>query len=183
MLCPFLLYSIVTQSYIYTFFFLYYLPSCSRDWIEFPVLYGRTSLLTHSKSNSLHLPTPNSPSTHELWRHTIQSIVLDLWAYWLIWDMSLLSQGIQCTVLHAGCKDFWWQDLPTPLLRGFLASASSWLASGRCCQWYIFHWDCLFFRSLRKIKSHIVIHYASYKYSPYQLMSCKIIFFFHDNAT
>ena len=49
---------------IYTFLFSYFLPSCSipRDWIEFPVLYSRTSLLIHSKSNSLHLLTPNSPS-------------------------------------------------------------------------------------------------------------------------
>ena len=61
-----MLYSKVTQSYIHTctFFLSYYLPSCSitRDWIEFPVLYSRTSLLIHSKWNSLPLPTPNSPS-------------------------------------------------------------------------------------------------------------------------
>ena len=74
MLCQFLLYSKVTQSYIhtyiyiyiyiYTFFFSYYLPSCSnsRDWIQFPVLYSRTSLLIHSKCNTLHLQTPNSQS-------------------------------------------------------------------------------------------------------------------------
>ena len=38
-------------------FFLYYLLSWSipRDWIQ----NIRTSLLIHSKSNSLHLPTPN----------------------------------------------------------------------------------------------------------------------------
>ena len=41
MLCQFLLYSVVTQWYMYSHsFFSYYLPSCSipRDWIEFPVL-------------------------------------------------------------------------------------------------------------------------------------------------
>ena len=48
--------------HIYTFPFLYYLPSWSnpRDWIQFPVLYSRTSLLIHSKCKSLHLPTPNA---------------------------------------------------------------------------------------------------------------------------
>ena len=48
------------KSYICThiFFFSYYPPSCSitNDWIEFPVLHGRTSLLIHSKCNNLHLP-------------------------------------------------------------------------------------------------------------------------------
>ena len=49
--------------HIHTFFFSYYLPSCSSttDWIEFPVLHSRTSLLIHSKWNSLHLLTPNTP--------------------------------------------------------------------------------------------------------------------------
>ena len=55
------------SSYTYTyifFFFWYYFPSCSnpRDWTESPVLNSWTSLLIHSKCNSLHLPTPNSPS-------------------------------------------------------------------------------------------------------------------------
>ena len=77
MLCQFLL--LQTQFYIYThiythihiyicvyiyiFLLLYYLPpwSISRDWIQFPMLYSRTSLLNHSKCNSLHLLTPNSP--------------------------------------------------------------------------------------------------------------------------
>ena len=38
MLCQLLLYSKVTQSYIYKFFFLYYLPLASipRNWIKFP---------------------------------------------------------------------------------------------------------------------------------------------------
>ena len=50
--------------YIYIFFFSYHFPSCSipRDWIEFPVLYSRISLLIHSTWNSLHLLTPNSLS-------------------------------------------------------------------------------------------------------------------------
>ena len=56
----------VTHIYIYTFLFLCYLhlPSWTtpRDWLEFPVLYSRTSLLIHSKHNSLHLQTSNSPS-------------------------------------------------------------------------------------------------------------------------
>ena len=54
----------VTPLYIYTFFFSYYLPSWSitSDWIEFPVLYSRTSVLIHSKWNSFHLLTSNSPS-------------------------------------------------------------------------------------------------------------------------
>ena len=49
--------------HIYTFPFLYYLLSWSipRDWIEFPVLYGRTSLLIHSKFNP-KLPVHPTPS-------------------------------------------------------------------------------------------------------------------------
>ena len=72
----FLLYSIVTQSQSdpvhlkekYTFFFSHYPPSCSiaRDQIQLPVLYSRISLLIHSKSNSLHLLTSSSQSTHSL---------------------------------------------------------------------------------------------------------------------
>ena len=48
----------------YTFSFLYYLPSWSipRDWLWFPMLYSRITLLIHSKWNSLHPLTPNSPS-------------------------------------------------------------------------------------------------------------------------
>ena len=62
MLYQFLLSSVVTQMYVYTFLFSYYLPSwsVSRDWIKFPVLYRRTSLLIHSKQNSLHLLIQNS---------------------------------------------------------------------------------------------------------------------------
>ena len=50
--------------YIYTFFSSYYLPSCSipRDYILFPVLYSKISLLIHFKCNSLHLLTPNFQS-------------------------------------------------------------------------------------------------------------------------
>ena len=36
--------------------------SLSRDWVEFPVLYSRTSLPIHSKCNSLHLLPSSSPS-------------------------------------------------------------------------------------------------------------------------
>ena len=63
MLCQLLLYTTATQPYI--FFFSYYLPSYSipRDWTEVPVLYSRTSLLIHSKCNTLHLLTQNSGST------------------------------------------------------------------------------------------------------------------------
>ena len=50
--------------HIDTFPFLYYLPSWSnpRVWIWFPVLYSRTSLLVHSKCNSLYQLAPNSQS-------------------------------------------------------------------------------------------------------------------------
>ena len=46
----------------YIFFFSNYPPSCSitSDWIQFPVLYSRISLLIHSRGSSLHLPSPNS---------------------------------------------------------------------------------------------------------------------------
>ena len=66
----------LTHTHTHTLFlFSYYLPSWSipRDWRQFPALYSRTSLLTHSKCNSLHLPTPNSPSIPfsplSLWNH------------------------------------------------------------------------------------------------------------------
>ena len=62
-LCQLLPYSKVTQLYIYITF-LHFLPSWifSRDWILFPVLYTRTSLLIHSKCYGLHLLAPNSQS-------------------------------------------------------------------------------------------------------------------------
>ena len=66
MLCQFLLYSTVNPVIvIHAFFFSYHLPSCStlRDWTQSPVLYSSTPLLIHSKCNSLHIPTPNSPSS------------------------------------------------------------------------------------------------------------------------
>ena len=44
---------IYIYSYTHISFLSYYLPSCS-----IPVLYSRTSLLIHSKGNSLHLLTP-----------------------------------------------------------------------------------------------------------------------------
>ena len=54
-----------SHTYIKTFFFSYSLPSWSipRDGIEFPVLYSRTLLLLHSQCHSLHLQTPNAPSS------------------------------------------------------------------------------------------------------------------------
>jgi len=69
MFCQFPLYSKATQSYIYTHSFSYIIfhrGLFPRDWIEFPVLDSRTSLLIHSKGNSLHLPTPNSHPSHSL---------------------------------------------------------------------------------------------------------------------
>ena len=76
MLCQFLLYSKVTQSYIYTFFKCFF-PSWSMpgDWIQFTELYSRTLLFIHSKCNSLHLLTLNSqsippPSPLLLGKHT-----------------------------------------------------------------------------------------------------------------
>ena len=69
----FLIYNVVPISavqqsdhviHLYIFSFLYYFPSWSipGDWIYFLVLYSKTSLLIHSKYNSLHLLTPNSQS-------------------------------------------------------------------------------------------------------------------------
>ena len=50
--------------HIYTFFYSYYLPSCSitSDWIYFPMLYNRISLLIHSKCYCLPLLTPKFQS-------------------------------------------------------------------------------------------------------------------------
>ena len=52
-----------SYTYIYThILFLHITFSCciTSDWIQFPVLYSRTSLLIHPKWNRLHLLTPNS---------------------------------------------------------------------------------------------------------------------------
>ena len=73
MLYQLLLYRKVTQSYtciytyththIYILLFLYYLPRYSSLRLDIvPVLYNRTSLLIHSKCNSLLLLTSNSQS-------------------------------------------------------------------------------------------------------------------------
>ena len=86
MLCQFLLYKKMIQSYIYiyTFIFLYYLPSwfIPRSWIQFPVLYSRTSLFIHSKYKSLHLLTPYSQSIPQhpfsLWQLQVFSLCLQL---------------------------------------------------------------------------------------------------------
>ena len=54
-----------THTYIYTyipFLMLFSIMVYPREWIYFPVLYSRTSLLIHSKCNSLYLPSPNSLS-------------------------------------------------------------------------------------------------------------------------
>ena len=54
--CCFNFYCIANAPVIYTyiFFFSDYPPSCSiiSDWIKFPVLYNRISLLIHSECNS-----------------------------------------------------------------------------------------------------------------------------------
>ena len=56
MFCQFLLYSKVAQSYTHTHthIILLILYSIISDQMQFPVLYSRTSLLIHSKCNSLH---------------------------------------------------------------------------------------------------------------------------------
>ena len=63
MFCQFLLYSKVTQSYIYIHIYILFLTLSSvmfhHNWLDIQ-LYSRISLLIHSKYNSLHLLTPNS---------------------------------------------------------------------------------------------------------------------------
>ena len=63
-LCQFLLYSKVTQLNTYIHLYVYSLasPSSPGDWWEFPLLYSRTLLFTHSSHESLHQLTPNSQS-------------------------------------------------------------------------------------------------------------------------
>ena len=62
----------VIYVYTRTLFFSYYLPSCSitRDWILFPLLYSKTSLLFHSKckfaSANPKLPVHPTPSPSPL---------------------------------------------------------------------------------------------------------------------
>ena len=65
MLCQFLLYSKETLSFIYIYNFshtIFHHVLSQKDWIEFPVLYSRISLLNYSKCNSLHPLTPNCQS-------------------------------------------------------------------------------------------------------------------------
>ena len=65
MLCQFLLYSKVTQSYIYIYIPFPILSSIivyPKRLDTVPVLYSKTSLHIHSKCNNLHLLTPNSQS-------------------------------------------------------------------------------------------------------------------------
>ena len=63
-LCQFLLYSIVTQSYIYIHFFLLFssIMFYPKRFDIVPVLYNRASLLNHSKWNNFASINPNSPS-------------------------------------------------------------------------------------------------------------------------
>ena len=51
-----------THTYIYSFLNLFPLWFITGCWIQFPVLYRRTLLVTHPVCNSLHLLTPNSHS-------------------------------------------------------------------------------------------------------------------------
>ena len=62
MLCQFLLYSKVMQSYIYmhSLSYIIFHNNLSQETGYSSLCY--TSLLIHSKCNSLHLLTPNSPS-------------------------------------------------------------------------------------------------------------------------
>ena len=57
MFCQFLLYSKVTQLYVYIHSFSHYLLPCPLIVL---CAIHRTSLLIHSKCNSLHLLTPDS---------------------------------------------------------------------------------------------------------------------------
>ena len=51
-----------SYTYMYRFFFLTLSCSIISDEIQLPGLHSRTSLLIHSKSNSLYLLTPSSQS-------------------------------------------------------------------------------------------------------------------------
>ena len=59
----FLLYSMVTQLHIHVqILFSHIIIPIINDWILFPVLHSRISLLIHSKGQSPHLLTPSSQS-------------------------------------------------------------------------------------------------------------------------
>ena len=79
-LCPI---SAVQQSdpviHTHTFPFSHYLPpwSIPRDWVQFPVLYSRTSLLYHSECNSWHLPAPTPNPSHSLPRYPLATTSLE----------------------------------------------------------------------------------------------------------
>ena len=84
----------------YAFFFSYYLPSYSiqRDWIQFPMLYNRISLLNLSKCNSLHLLTLNSPSPSSLATTSLLSMSVSLFPF--------CRQGDLCHILDSTTLDF-----------------------------------------------------------------------------
>ena len=103
--------------HIYTLFFVCYLPSCSipRDWLQFPVLYSRTSLLIHSKSNSLYFLTPNSQSIPLLGnhKHVLYFKDYNCWAkeyyyvqfsmHCFIFNYIILTSFIRKTLLEIEC--------------------------------------------------------------------------------
>lgn len=68
-MCQFLLYSKVAQSYVYIHSFPYVIfhhGLFQEIGYSSLSLHSRTSLLTYSKCNSLHLLTPNSRPSHSL---------------------------------------------------------------------------------------------------------------------
>ena len=74
-------------THTHTLFFSSYLPSCSipKDWIQFPVLFSRTSSLILSKCNILHPPTPNSTSIPlpppPSWQSSLFSMTVSLFLF------------------------------------------------------------------------------------------------------
>ena len=88
-----------------TFFFLHYLPSwpIPRDWIEFPVLYIRTSLLIHSKHNSLPSLVLSAGFLSCVWGfQSLQMISLPPVTFRNKWFILPVYQGTVCLVLQRG---------------------------------------------------------------------------------
>ena len=89
--------SLYTYMYLYILFSPYCLLSCSspRDWTYFSVLYRRSPLFIHCRSNSLPLSAPNSPciplpvpsplSATGLFTMLMIHFSLQEWSCWITW--------------------------------------------------------------------------------------------------
>ena len=122
------------HTYLSTFFFSHYPPSCSilSDKIQFPVLYSRISLLTHSKCNSVHLLAPDSQSiTNGLIIREMQ--IKTTMRYHLTWVRTAIINKPTNNKCWWGCGEStdrccWWDcKLVQPLWKAVWASSENYI--------------------------------------------------------